>query len=393
MLKQHFKEKSEASFIGRSSYLSRIDENFLKGRHTLLLAQSGHGRESLLRQSCAKSNAFYIDLRKTSLSPESFAVEFVSNICFYNLAKSNSELPKYQTIAGLKQLKLGKKCSETIERIDNELQKIKPDQSLLLASAISFAEEFAAEADKKYFIAINNFEEFLKLNNFSHVTDSMNLFFNSIKGNKRCSFVLSSSAIYQMKRVLEKYPVDIVEVSPLSEDETKELFTAIAGKTDERILKLVHELSAGIPIVVSSIAARFKHEKGTDVQKNLDLVKYILASLLSTKNTLPHIYCRKLFYESLNRARGESLLRILLKVISQNKQLRLTEIAKLIYRSGPVTKSLLERLIEVDLIVKTGKTFDFANPVLKQWCKLMFANIEFNETPDEETLKEFGAIL
>ena len=93
----------------------------------------------------------------------------------------------------------------------------------------------------------------------------------------------------------------------------------------------------------------------------------------------------------LNRARGESLLKIILKAVSQNTPQRLTEISRLIYRSAPVTKSLLERLIEVDLLVKSGNTFDFANPVLKVWCRLMFSNTEFNDSPDEATLEEFGA--
>jgi hypothetical protein len=393
MLKAHYKEKSEALFTGRIPYLSRIDENVAKGRHTLILAQSGHGRESLLKNSVAKGNAFYLDLRKLSLSPENFAVEFVSNVCFFNLAKDHSELRDYQQLSDLRKMKVGKRCIEKLDIIDNELQKIKPDQSLLLRSAISFAEDLAVEQDKRSFIALNNFEEILKFNNFSQISDSVGLFFSAIAHNKKCSFVLSSPAIFQMKRLLEKYDIDTIEVAPLTVDETRELFTRIAGKADDRIIKEVHAQSAGIPVVISSIASRFKEEKTADVQKNISLIRYILVSELATKSSLPYFYCKKLFTESLNRARGESLLRNIVKVMASNTPLRLTEIAHRIYRSGPVTKSLLERLIEVDLVVKHDKVFDFANPVLKEWCRLMFGNTEFNETPDEDTLREFGALV
>jgi hypothetical protein len=393
MLQPNYTDKDSKLFTGRSSYLKKLEESAAKGRPIILLAPEGFGRTTLLRHFAAKTDSLYIDLSALSLSPESFAVDFIGAVCFLGIAKDISELGGYQTISGLKQLKLGRRCSDIISRIGNELQKIKPDQQLLLRSAFSFPDEFAAEHGKKSVLVINSFDEVLKFNNFSQVKDAVSLFFDSISKARSCSFVLSSSAVHLMKQHLKKHPIEVIELSPLSLDETKELFEKLAGKADDRVIKEVHVLSAGIPIIVKGIASRFAKEKTTDVQRNIRLVKYILVSDLATTTSQPYSYCSRLFSSSLSRARGETLLKSILKVVSQNNPLRLTEIARLIYRSAPVTKSLLERLVEVDLIVKKDNVFDFANPVLKLWCRLFFSSVGFSEFPDERTLSGIGGLL
>ena len=392
MLQPNYTEKEDKLFTGRNSYLKQLEDSIAKKKTAAILANSGFGRTALLKQFASKHNVIYIDLKKLSLSPENFAVDFIGMICFLHLSKKPAEVMEYKTIEKLKQLKLGAKCSSIISKIDNELQKIRPDQELILKSAFMFAEEFAAEQDKNLAIAINNFEDILKLNNFSQIKDILGLFFDSIERNKTCSFIIASSAVHLMKNLLKKFMPVVVEMSSFTPEETKELFEKIAGRTDDRIIKEVHRLSAGLPMIVKEIASRYHKEKSPDVQKNIKLINYIKASELANSDSSSYSYCSRLFTESLNRARGEALLKTVLKAVSQNPPLRLTEIARLVYRSGPVTKSILERLVEVDLVTKTGSTFDFTNPVLKQWCMLMFRNIEFSETPDEKTLKELGGL-
>lgn len=392
MLQPNYTDKDSKLFTGRNSYLDKLEKAISKDKTIALIAPSGFGRTSLLKQFAKKSGSFYIDLKKMSISPESFAVDMISMVCFLSLAKRPSELPDYQSIEKMKQLRLGKTCMKILSTVENELQKIKPDQELLLKSAFMFPEELAAESGKRSTIILNNCNELLKLNNFSQIKDVFGIFFNSIERNKSCSFILSSSNVNNMGNVLKKFTPNMLEMSSFSLSETKELFGKISGKADERIMKEVHELSAGIPLIIRSIAQRYRKEKTDQAQKNISLIRYILLSELATKSSPAYFYCNRLFADSLNRARGEALLKTILKAASQNRPLRLTEIAHLIYRSGPVTKSLIERLIEVDLIRKEGSTLDFANPVLKQWCRLMFNNIEFSETPDEKTLTEVGGM-
>jgi hypothetical protein len=384
-------EKEETLFIGRNSTISQLKDSLSKNRTAALLANSGYGRTALLKHFAKDNNAAYIDLRKLSLSPESFAVDLLNTICFQNLAKTQSEKNNYQTISDLKQLKLKDSAKKIINTIDNELQKIKPDQDLVIRSAFAFAEEFAKENNKQTII-LNNFEEIIKLNNFSGIKDILSIFFNTISNNKNASFMVASSAVQVMKSLLKKHPADVFELAPFDLKDTKELFEKIAGKTDDRIIKEAYKRSAGIPLIIKRIALRFRGEKTADTQKNISLINYILLSDLTTSTSPTQFYCSRLFATSLSRARGESLLKTVLKVVSRNKPLRLSELARQVYRSGPVTKSLLERLIEVDLITKTDSTFDFTNPVLRLWCNAMFNDIEFNVIPDENTLKQRGLL-
>ncbi|MBW2965200.1 hypothetical protein KY363_07115 [Candidatus Woesearchaeota archaeon] len=381
---------TEVPFVGRDSILSQLEQSVSKKRITAVLAPSGFGRSALLKQFGKKHDALYLDLRKLSLSPESFAVEFMGTVCFLMLGKKAGTLHEFLSVDRMKTLKLGKACADIISTVDNELQKIKPSQELIVSSALRFADEMCSETKKPRAILLNNFEEILKLNNFSGINDVLDIFFGIATKNRSTGFILASSAVQLVRNSLKSRQVDVAELPAFSLEETRELFEAVAGKSDERIIKEVYQSSAGIPTIVRRIALRFREEKKADTQKSIALIRHILISDLATTTSHSYVYCSRLLADSLNRARGETLLKAILKAVSQNRPLRLTEIARMIYRSGPVTKSLLERLVEVDLIRKTDNTFDFSNPVLKEWCRLMFTGIEFSEIPDEQVLVEIG---
>ncbi|MFH1064168.1 MAG: hypothetical protein V1729_03750 [Candidatus Woesearchaeota archaeon] len=386
MLQPTVTEKERKLFTGRDSSIKQARNLISNNKTVVLLAQKGLGKTAFLKQLATGTGTIYIDLKKLSLTPESFSVEFTGAICS-GLATDSKPIC---TLDDLKQAKLGKRCKSIIATIDNELQKIKPDQTLILKSAFSFGEAFSAENGKKLTVAINNCDELLKLNNFSQIEDVLGTLFDTLADNKSFSMILASSSVYNMRRVLKRFNPDIIELGPLSEEETRQLLEKIAGKVDERVSKEVYALSAGIPAAINTIASRLKEEKKADTQANIALIRYILHSGLADRSSASYSYCSNLFTDSLNRARGESLLKAILKVVSQNEPLRLTEIARRIYRSGPVTKSLIERLIEVDLLEKQDNTFRFSNPVLKVWCRLMFNGVEFDSTPDEKSLDSVG---
>lgn len=387
---QQTKTKEEVPFVGRDSIISQLEDSVSRKKTIAVLAPSGFGRSALLKQFGKKHEAFYIDLRKLSLSPESFAIEFMGTVCFLALGKKAGTLQDCQSIEKLKSLKLNARCSDIISTVDNELQKIKPSQELIVESAFQFADEISTDSKKVRAVLLNNFDELLKLNNFSGIKNILAMFFETAAKNRNSAYIIASSSVRMLRSLLKKHSISVVELPALEIGETKELFESIAGKSDERIIRETFTLSAGIPSIVKRIAIRFREEKKADIQKSISLIRHILISDLATTSSGSYVYCSRLLSDSLNRARGETLLRAILRTVSQNRPMRLTEIARMIYRSGPVTKSLLERLIEVDLIRKTDSTFDFSNPVLKEWCRLMFTGIEFSDIPDEQALADKG---
>ena len=100
-----------------------------------------------------------------------------------------------------------------------------------------------------------------------------------------------------------------------------------------------------------------------------------------------HDSCAITLSDALSRARGQTLLKSVVVAVASRQQSRLTEIAKLIYRSAPVTKSLLERLLSVGLILKQGNMFSIADPVLRLYIK--YASIMADTTVlDDSVLSE-----
>ena len=113
---------------------------------------------------------------------------------------------------------------------------------------------------------------------------------------------------------------------------------------------------------------------------------------LLIKNNSIYNYCNDSLNYYYNRARGQTLLKAILKVIA-NEELRLSEIAKRIYRSAPVTKSILERLMDVDIIYKKDNKFYFSDNVLRVWLKLTSQGYDFDEIPDDKILDEIAKEL
>ncbi|RMF06555.1 hypothetical protein D6764_01960, partial [Candidatus Woesearchaeota archaeon] len=98
--------------------------------------------------------------------------------------------------------------------------------------------------------------------------------------------------------------------------------------------------------------------------------------------------------DALSKARGATLQKAILQVIAKNGSLRLSEIARQIYRPAPVTKAMLERLMLTDIIVKEDNQFRFAYKPLGRWYKAVISFDELKEIPDsEEKQKELVSML
>ena len=337
------------------------------GKNIAFLGYRKTGKTLLLRQftSCTEKevNPVYIDLNRISLSPENFSLEFISNIMFWFLGKLFSEYQQYFNFDFLLK-KIDSLNNDELKRllkvIENELQKIKPDQKLIVTSAFNFLEEISKK--KKVILCLDNFENILDLNNFTQIKDILSLINFE---NKNISFVIASSAVFQLKKLLKNF--EIIEIKNFDKAESESLINKYSIKNKKDIDE-IYSLTLGNPYLIKCLCERLKQVK--DVKKAFSIE-------LSKENI--YRYCEETYDYSLNRARGQTLLRAVLKVLASMHQASLTEISKKIYRSAPVTKSLLERLIEVDLISKTDKKFSFNDPILEQWINLIFNKLEENE--------------
>ncbi|MBI2659954.1 ATP-binding protein [Candidatus Woesearchaeota archaeon] len=378
-------EKEE--LIGRGYYLDLLDKNttsFNKGagKGIALLGSRKSGKTSIVKEHLKNAKdvvPVYINLERISLNPENFSIEFVGNIIFNFLKRPLSEYKKFLLLENLLKLEeeISKNAFSLIKTIENELLKIKPDQRLLAEIAFKFAETLGKDTNKKFLIALDNFENLLDLNNFSQIKDILPMI---NFGSQYASYIATSSLVKRSLHLLKK--LDCYEIKNLEKKEAIELIESLIGK-NEKAAQEIFDLSNGHPLVSILISKRYKETK--------DVKKAFLIELLQKENSI-YNYCNDSLNYYYNMARGQTLLKAILRVIA-NEELRLSEIAKRIYRSAPVTKSILERLIEVDIIHKKDNKFYFADNVLRLWLKLTSHGYEFDNIPDDKILSEIAKEL
>ena len=393
--------------VRRNYYIDLLDKNtnsFKKGaaKNIALLGPRKSGKTSIAKEhikSVKDIVSVYIDVEKISLNPENFSIEFIGNIVFYFLKKPLKEYKKFLLLENLLKTESEIKSHSAfslIKVIENELLKIKPNQRLIVESAFKFAEELAKNHNKKFLIVLDNFENLLDLNNFAQIKDILSIInFDA----ENVNYIATSSAIKESLASLKKF--ECYEIKNLDKNEAAELIKSIiethenqrfsgsrksegfSREPEQKTIDEIFALSNGHPFVAILISKKYN--------ETMDAKKAFLIELLQKNNPI-YNYCNDSLNYYYNRARGQTLLKTILKVVA-NEELRLSEIARKIYRSAPVTKSILERLMDVDIIHKKDNKFYFSDNVLRLWVKLTSQGYEFDNVPDDKVLDEVAKEL
>lgn len=307
------------------------------GSNLFLTGEKGVGKSTILKNI---KKTVYIDLERISLSPENFATEYICKV--YEVVSG-----KKAEFNGLSKKELGK-AYDNVDKIRNELEKIKPNQRLLFELAINFPEVLGRELRRNITVCLDEFWKIKELNNYSQIKDAISLFKQIVGEQSNVNYYAAGSAEKLSKDIAGKLGWKVVEVKGFDRRDIKELISVKKSKADA---DKVFDLSKGIPYVADVII-------DTGVE-NFD------KEMLSRKGEI-YSYLNSLLSEKLNRARGKSQLWVILKKLSK-KDMKLAEIGRKIYRSSPVTKNLLNRLVEVDLVVQEGSVYSFANKLLKEF--------------------------
>ena len=374
--------------VSRSFYLEKLSEYAKRGKNTAIVGPKKSGKTFLARelvQRLGKEGMLpvYMGLNRTSTPPENFSIELVGGISFWFLGAISSDFVKFQTIEHLLSIKekLGKSAADIVDFLGNELQKIKPDQKLMLKKSFSFAEEISKKSGKKIILVLDDFENIFDLNNFNQIKDVLPLVdFKS----KNVNYIVASSSSTLLRNSLKNLNFEFEEMQYFNSEESEKLIEKTIGKVDKKISDEIFSFSHGIPVLVKSISMRYKE---------VNNVKKAFLIELSCRNSDSYHYLESSLNDFLYRARGEAMPKTVVKILAFSKNPRLTEISRKLYRSAPVTKSILERILLVDMIVKTDNKYSFANPVLKEWLKLYYSGFEFDEVPSDEILKHAEEVL
>ncbi|MFC1691279.1 hypothetical protein ACFL0W_03795 [Nanoarchaeota archaeon] len=332
-------------FVDRTKFLDNLAKNISAKKNSMVIGGYKSGKTWLVKKALenTKSKAsVYIDLNTISISPESFAAEITAEA--YSWKKKKKHI--FEDLKDLGELE--SKLKEIISTIQNELEKIKPDQKLLVTSAIKFLDTLA----KDCLVCIDNFEQIIDMNNFEKIKDIVALFEDNIS---------NSGLMITSRNDLDIKNTEKVILSGFDEKESSGLMKNYGITADAKKLA---ELTSGNPFVMANVCARINQEK-------IDLEKAFALELLDI-NSPTYNHLNFVFNDLMSKARGKSLLKTIMKVLAEKDDLRLTEIARKIYRIPPVTKALLERLMLAGLVEKKENKFYYADQLLKLWAKNYF---------------------
>jgi len=190
--------------------------------------------------------AVYVDLETLSLTPELFAVEFVGTIFYHWQGKADDYRQCMKLDFLLRDSSLSQPCVARLKNIENELQKIKPNQRFLIEESFAFLTDLAKVSDKQFVVALDNFEHILDLNNFSQVKDILSI----VDFKQRdIQFVVASSSIH---RFHDLAGFDVLVIPAFSPKESRELIESLgvgSGITD------VQELSHNAPFIIQLLCS------------------------------------------------------------------------------------------------------------------------------------------
>ena len=291
-----------------------------------------------------KSHAFssldyYIDFEKLGFSPEDFVQDFLGMISYYFLKKDVLDIASLKRIKNLVAIKdkFPEKARDLVLKVANELEKRKPDQRALVEWALKFPDML----NKKITLVLDEFWMLEQLNNFSQIKDVFSFFKGVIDSYENVNLVLVGSAVWLSNRICSELNIKV-------EDFSGDFFALRELRKDKK--------------------------------------EFIKSALV--KDERLNLICKEILGKNLARARGQSLLRSILKIVSSADGLRLSEVSSLVYRSSGVTQNLLQRLMEVDLIEKKEGEFFVPEFILKYYISHVWNGVEFIGDIPDKTMKK-----
>ena len=363
----------------RKNIVFSIEKALKEGSHCSLLGGLGVGKTRLAKTILGKSEAsfipLFVDLERMSLTPEGFASEFIALASWAFLKKEAHERASFSSMSTIAshEKELGRDAISIASGVENELLKIKPNQELLVKESFRFLHSISNKSGKKILVAFDSFGLFLELNNYDQIKDAVSLMGLE---NQAVRFLLISSSVSEMKNELPA--LKHFAVGDLDRKDAEALVREIWASADKKTIDELLTLTSH-PLALKMLAR--------DCKESGKKPKEAFYAQLLCKEAGLFRHCASSLSHYLSRARGQTLPKAILKTISQG-EFRLSEIARKIYRSAPVTKSLIDRLVAVDIIEKKGKVFVFCDPLLGLWMKLVSLGFEFDSAPTQKEVEE-----
>ncbi len=351
----------------------------------------------------------YLDLARLSLTPEAFAVQYIGNILYWLTSRREESLESYFD-PSFQAMIIARYGNDALSRhtlaIHQELQKEKPNQHLLLEMAFNWIEVWAMQTGHRAVLILDEFPEVLALSNYPQVRDVMALFRAVLQAQSRVCYVVAGSMISLMERIFlaADSPLfvhfQLASVGRLAREETDALvqkrLSPLHARVPSDVTAAFYQLTRGHPFYVYATAMRVL-EMVSLFQEPLAPRTVQRAFTLETLGTTGRIYnlCRYVLEESLQRARGETMLQAALHVLAREATgTSLTSLARRLKRPTGAIRQVLNWLREVDLVEQLpDKSYAFRDPVLQMWVAYYAAGLDLTGMPHRAVLDQLATEL
>lgn len=314
-------------------------------QNTLIYGGSQSGKTTTLAAISTKLEQFILlPLRYVGVTPEHFALDIVS-IILCQLKDNWNNYTNYRGITNiLKHISLlPPQAQQAVHTIDNELQKIKPNQKLLIESALSIPSLLNIPT-----VIVDDAQRILELSHYETLKEPFSIL-----------SMFSTRWLLAFEQPITIKGFTPIPLPPFTLEETKKILDNYS--LDQSVVTQIHQYSRGIPTLSLALASTYDNKRSVK--------RHYTHQLLHEKSALNQ-YAHSYLTSLLNQARGATLLEVVLRILAENGSLTLSEIGRKLFRPAPVTQSILLRLLEVGLIQKDGRLFSITSPILHDYILL-----------------------
>ena len=332
-------------------------------------------------------------------------MHYTGTVLFWLLRRGQGRVAEFLDIGF--QLKeaapLGPKIANYFYILDRALKMEQIDQRGLLDQAFELPELLAHTLDCRFMIFLDEFPELTPLSNYPQVGRIMDLFRAILQTQERVAYIAAGSAIGMMQAIFYD-PASPLAVHfraemlpPFTREDSYILIEKhlreTVGPVPEGLKLTIYRWTYGHPFYIGAICERLVELirlQGASLTAETVEQAFVLETLW--QNGRISNLCRFTLERSLERARGQTLLQLILQILAaEDGGLTLSALARRLKRSTGQTRTLLRRLMEVDLIVQQGALYDFRDPVMKLWAAYYYQGLELPAVPRQQILDQLVA--
>jgi hypothetical protein len=411
-----YPQSQQILFTDRDYYLSLLDltrQALLAGRsqHLAFLGPRRIGKTLLIKEFIRRTLAaaadracvpVYLDCQRAPLSPEFFAAYYTGTVLAWLLGRGGERTAPFHDLTF--QIKeaaaLGAKVADYFYELDRAFRTSPVDQRALLDRAFDLPEFLAQTLDRRFMLFFDEFPELDALSNYPQIGRVMDLLRAVLQTQERVAYITSGSAIGMMQAIFYD-PASPLAVHfraemlpPLTREDSYSLIekhlAELIGPVSEGLRLTIFRWTYGHPFYIGALCERLTEQVrlgGGEITEASVAQAFVLETLW--QNGRIANLCRYTLEKSLEHARGETLLQLILQILAAAEGgLTLTDLAGRLRRPTGQTRVLLQRLIEVDLVAQGGALYDYRDPVMKLWAAYYYQGLELPTVPRQQILDQ-----